>query len=82
MGKYEKAAYCAQISDDAPNIEHPADLIDRIIAFEDGTMEQDDVVDLFQELVDGGLAWQLQGAYGRMAHQLIELGYVHPLTVQ
>jgi hypothetical protein len=58
------------------------DTLDKIIAFEQGDMDEDQVVSFFQELVDRGLAWQLQGAYGRMAAQLIERGYVHPATLQ
>lgn len=53
-------------------------LTDRIIAFESGELDDyDEVIELFQQLVDTGLAWQLQGAYGRTAARLIEEGVVH-----
>lgn len=49
-----------------------------LIAFEQGDLSQDEVVQLFQRLVDSGVAWQLQGFYGRMAMDLIEAGLVTP----
>jgi hypothetical protein len=51
------------------------DHVDKIIAFEQGELEIDEVVDLFQELINSGLAWRLQGCYGRTAARLIEEGY-------
>lgn len=53
-------------------------LVDRLIAYEDGELDDDDVLDLFQDLVDSGLAWGLQGSYGRMAVYLIERGLIEP----
>lgn len=47
-----------------------------IIAYETGELDLDGVVELFQHLVDTGLAWQLQGHYGRTAVALIEAGLV------
>ena len=55
------------------------DSIDRIIAYEQGELEEDEVVALFQELVDSGLAWSLQGHYGRTASNLIRAGLVTPV---
>jgi hypothetical protein len=53
------------------------DIVDKLMRFEQGEMEStEEVVDFFQELVDTGMAWQLQGSYGRMASHLIEEGYV------
>jgi len=54
----------------------PFDSADRIIAYEQGELEEEQVIELFQHLVDTGLAWQLQGSYGRAAKELIEAGLV------
>ena len=56
------------------------DVTGNIIAYEQGELEQEAVVELFQHLVDSGMAWQLQGSYGRMAKSLIEAGYVEVKT--
>jgi len=54
----------------------PYDRVNAIIAFEEGELDGDKVVELFQHLVDTGLAWQLQGNYGRTAMALIEAGLI------
>lgn len=50
--------------------------IDKIIAYEQGDLTEEETIDLFQELVNTGLAWQLQGCYGRTATALIDAGLV------
>lgn len=52
------------------------DEVGAIIAYEQGDLDEDEVIELFQHLVDSGLAWQLQGHYGRTAMALIEAGEV------
>ena len=54
----------------------PYDYMGAIIAYENGELEQDEVIVLFQYLVDTGLAWTLQGSYGRAAAALIDAGEV------
>jgi hypothetical protein len=49
-----------------------------MIAWEQGELDEVETVQLFQGLVDSGLAWKLQGMYGRQASRLIEAGLVHP----
>ncbi len=51
------------------------DQIDKIMAFEQGELDEEGILELFQELIDSGLSWQLQGSYGRIARNLIEAGY-------
>lgn len=50
--------------------------LDKIIAYEQGELGQDEIITLFQQLVDSGMAWRLQGHYGRTARMLIEMGLV------
>lgn len=49
-------------------------MVDKIIRYENGEMNESETVEFFQELIDSGLAWKLQGHYGRVATSLIEEG--------
>lgn len=51
-----------------------SDRVDRMIRYENGMMEEEEVVDFFQDLINCGLVWGLQGHYGRTAAALIEAG--------
>jgi hypothetical protein len=53
------------------------DQVDKIIAYEQGELSDEDTVSLFQALIDSGLVWKLQGHYGRTAENLISGGYCH-----
>lgn len=53
------------------------DQLDKMIAWEQGDLNDEDTIALFQEMIDTGLAWQLQGCYGRQAAALIDAGYCH-----
>jgi len=57
--------------------EKPFDSLDFIMAFEGGELTQDEVIEGFQQLINLGLAWQLQGMYGRTAKALIQEGFCH-----
>ena len=50
------------------------DIVNQIIAYESGELGEDQVVALFQELINNGMAWTLQGHYGRIATALLEAG--------
>ena len=52
------------------------DTVSAIMAFEQGDLDKDGTLALFQELVNTGMAWRLQGSYGRMARALIERGLI------
>lgn len=55
------------------------DLASKLAAYENGELnDEQEVVDLFQDLVNSGLAWRLQGSYGRMASRLLQAGLISP----
>lgn len=51
-------------------------LVGMMTRWETGMLDEDETVELFQHLVDTGMAWTLQGAYGREAQRLIDAGLV------
>ena len=51
--------------------------VGKIMRYEDGEMDQDEIVEFFQELIDSGAIYHLQGSYGRMAQHLISQGLCH-----
>lgn len=53
-------------------------LVSQISAYESGELSPTETLVLFSELVKSGLAWQLQGSYGRTARALIENGQLSP----
>ena len=56
--------------------------VNEIIEYENGEMDFDDVVDLFQRMINDGIVWNLQGSYGRTAQRLIMDGYCNPRGVE
>ena len=54
------------------------DLVDKIMAYETGEMDQEETIRFFGALVATGQAWSLQGHYGRTAQMLIDQGYLLP----
>ena len=53
-------------------------ILDEILAYELGEMDHEEIILFFQRLIDSGIAWRLQGRYGRTATQLIEQGHCSP----
>ena len=54
--------------------------LDKIIAYEQGDLTNDETIELFQELVNSGLAWQMGGYYARRAECLIKQGKIKAKT--
>jgi len=52
------------------------DLVNALIGLDEGSLNEDELVELFQYLVDSGLAWQLQGRIGRQAAGMIDAGLI------
>lgn len=51
-----------------------SNLASLLLRFEDGWLDNDEIVELFQALIDDGLVWELPGRYGRIARDLILAG--------
>jgi len=51
--------------------------VDKIIKYESGGMPEDEEVEFFQELINTGECWRLQGHYGRTAMMYINAGLCH-----
>lgn len=57
-------------------LREPLDLTGDIIAYETGELTDSQTLRLFSDLIRTGMAWSLQGHYGRTAAALIENGYL------
>ena len=51
-------------------------ITDQIIAYEMGDLTDEQTLDLFADLIRTGMAWSLQGHYGRIASSLIKQGII------
>jgi hypothetical protein len=52
------------------------DLVEQLAAWTEGRLTEDETVALFQQLVDTGQAWNLDGHTARMATAYIMAGHV------
>ena len=52
--------------------------LDQVVKYESGELDDPTTIELFQSLIESGLAWSLPGNYGRTASELITLGVCHP----
>ena len=52
------------------------DVVDQIIAYENGELDHEGTVALFQQLVDDGTINHLQGHYGRVAMASLRAGEI------
>ena len=48
--------------------------VDDVIAYEEGTMTEEEEVAMMQEAINSGMAWRMQGSFGRAAMAMIEAG--------
>lgn len=55
-------------------------IVSQLVRYEADEMTDDETIILFQQLIDSGLAWSLQGHYGRTAAYLIEQGVCNERT--
>jgi hypothetical protein len=53
-------------------------LVDQLIAYEEGQITDDEEITFFQHLIETGTCWQLQGYYQRVGATLIEAGLIKP----
>lgn len=44
--------------------------------------DQETRLEAWQLLVDTGVVWQMQGSFGRMAHELINQGLINPPVIR
>ena len=52
------------------------DIVGKIMEFESGEMENEEVYAFFQFLLDSGMIHSLQGSYQRMAEELLLAGKI------
>jgi len=51
-------------------------LLDKICKYENDLLDNEEVIDLFQRLIDNDDIWTLQGNYARIAKKLIDCGHI------
>ena len=52
------------------------DVVGKIMSFEEGELDNEEVFALFQFLLDSGMIYSLQGSYQRMAEDLLLAGKI------
>lgn len=55
-------------------------MLDMMMAYENGDLNADQTVELFQKLIDSGFIFSLQGNYMRVARELVEAGLIDLTT--
>lgn len=54
-----------------------APLLDTLVRYENDELDAVEEIEFFQDLVTSGLAWRLQGHYGRTAADFLEAGLIY-----
>lgn len=52
-------------------------LTDKIIKYEQDDMISEEIIELFQDLMNTGIIYNLQGSYQRVANKLLLAGLIH-----
>lgn len=55
------------------------DTLAKIVDYENGILDTQEVIDLFQALIDEGTVWHMQSSYQHVARGLIENGLCRAL---
>ena len=58
------------------------DTITRIIEYEQGDLNDEEIIELFSDLLNSGLVYSLQGHYHRQCQCLLDAGLIHPLVTR
>ena len=53
-------------------------LVEQLIAYEEGLMTEDEETALFEHLIETGTCWHLDGHYQRVGATLLEAGLIKP----
>ena len=53
------------------------DILSLMLAYEDGQLTRREEIVFFQQIINNGLVWKLQGSYGHKAESLIMAGKCH-----
>lgn len=53
------------------------DIVDKINAYETGQLTKSEIFEFFQELLDTGMIYSLQGSYQRVAEDLLLAEKIH-----
>ena len=48
----------------------------RIIAYEQGELDDEQIIDLFSDLLNSGIVYSLQGHYQRLCQRLLDAGLI------
>lgn len=55
-------------------------MLDMMMSYENGELDAEQTVELFQNLIDSGLIFNLQGHYMRVAKDLVDAGLIDLTT--
>lgn len=55
-------------------------MLDMMMSYENGELDAEQTVELFQNLIDSGLIFNLQGHYMRIAKDLVDAGLIDLTT--